>query len=129
MAGHAHQSADGTFCCITLQGVPVAIVMLSMEPVAVAKAKRLGRELSVKVELSSGGSSGSVQLLDCEEEYIFSWPSMQLLAPLTPSCPVAFKGKHIVLPVSVACVSSGWLCGIGGGHRQDTVMTSTRRVN
>jgi hypothetical protein len=109
--------------------MPVAIVMLSMEPVAVAKAKRLGRELSVKVELSSGGSIGSVHLLDCEEEYIFSWPSMQLLAPLTPSCPVAFKGKRIVLPVSAACASSEWLCGIEGGHCQDDMMTLTRTVN
>jgi hypothetical protein len=79
--------------------VPQAILALSLEPIAIAKAKRLGRDLSVKVTLqppaagSSGSSSGSsVVLVECGEEFLISWPSLLLLDPIGPACSLAFKG-------------------------------------
>jgi hypothetical protein len=35
------------------QGVPLALLDLALEPMAVAKSKRLGRELSIKVGLTN----------------------------------------------------------------------------
>jgi len=64
----------------------------------VAKAKRLGRDLSIKVTLqppggSSGSNGSSVRMLSAGEDYVISWPSLLLLDPLSPTCPLAYKGK------------------------------------
>jgi hypothetical protein len=47
-------AAAAAGCCMLWpQGVPLALLDLSLEPIAVAKSKRLGRELSIKVRLTS----------------------------------------------------------------------------
>lgn len=79
--------------------MPQAILALSLEPTAITKAKRLGRDLSIKVTLqppaagSSSSSSSSVVLVGCGEEFFISWPSLLLLDPIGPACSLAFKGR------------------------------------
>lgn len=97
-----HETAECTvsaFVCAP-QGVPQAILALSLEPTAIAKAKRLGRDLSIKVTLqppaagsssSSGGSS--VVLVGCGEEFFINWPPLLLLDPIGPACSLAIKGR------------------------------------
>lgn len=77
------------------QGVPQAICALQLEPVAIAKAKRLGRDLSIKVNLqpSATNSTGSVvRVLECGEDYSISWPSLLFLDPISTACSLAYKG-------------------------------------
>jgi hypothetical protein len=84
---------------ILCQGLPQAILELHLQPVAVAKAKRLGRELSIKVALQPSGSSSScLKVLEYGEEYAISLPALLLLDPLSPACLLAFKGvAHVLL--------------------------------
>jgi hypothetical protein len=95
------------------QGVVLASMALGLDPVATAKSKRLGRELTIKVELNGSGSpcgpSGvggpsCVTLLESGDTYALSWPSLRLLAPTSSRCPVAFKGE-----LCVSCAASGLL--------------------
>lgn len=88
-------------CGCNVQGVPQATMALALEPIAIAKAKRLGRDLSIKVTLqppagSNGGSSGgsSVTLVECGEEFLISWPSLLFLDPISPACILAYKGGY-----------------------------------
>jgi len=88
---------------------PLALLHWQLVPIAHAKAKRLGRELSVKIELG-----GSCQVVLCPEEaspsvaagvrggavaggaeeegYVVQLPALVLLDPLAAECPVAYKG-------------------------------------
>lgn len=67
--------------------------MVALEPLAVAKAKQLGRDLSIKLQLAAGGTASRLQLLEWGEEYhITCWPALHLLAPTSSRCPAAFKG-------------------------------------
>jgi hypothetical protein len=84
-----------------MQGAPKVTFALSLEPTAIAKAKRLGRELSIKVTLqepagssgSNGGSSGSsIRLVECGEGFAISWPNLLFLDPVSAACRLAYKG-------------------------------------
>jgi hypothetical protein len=81
-----------------MQGVPKATMAIALEPTAIAKAKRLGRDLSIKVTLQpSAGSNGSsrgsnVTLIECGEDFLISWPSLLFLDPISPACALAYKG-------------------------------------
>lgn len=109
--------------------MPQASCAITLEPFAVAKAKRLGRDLSIKLTLqpppgSSGGSNGSsVRLVGCGEDYVISWPSMVFLDPISPACKLAYKGGGLPLPalpaglVRLICLNNALLpqlvaCGI-----------------
>lgn len=61
-----------------------------------AKSKRLGRDLSIKVTLqgtSNDSRANSVRALEWGEDYNISWPALLFLDPLSPACHLAFKGK------------------------------------
>jgi hypothetical protein len=114
-------------CCV--QGVPQATQAIALQPIAIAKAKRLGRDLSIKVTLqpsagsngsngSSSGSTGStagssVTLVECGEEFLISWPSLLFLDPISPACTLAYKGgcAAIAAAAAAAAASSELVCG------------------
>lgn len=85
----------------------MAIMHVALEPTAHAKAKRLGRSLSIKVNLqpeviaagsrrgSSGETSSSLRVVGCGEEYEINWPALLLLDPVNPLCSLAYKGKML----------------------------------
>jgi hypothetical protein len=83
--------------------VPQASCAITLQPFAVAKAKRLGRDLSIKLTLqpppgssgsngSNGSNGSSVRLVACGEDYVITWPSMVFLDPISPACNLAYKG-------------------------------------
>jgi hypothetical protein len=98
---------------------PLALLHWQLVPVAHAKAKRLGRDLSVKIELLGSCSivlipagppaGGTVDAGDrrnaagrgdsggdgggARETYAVQLPSLLLLDPLSSECPVVYKGE------------------------------------
>ncbi|KAF6254987.1 hypothetical protein COO60DRAFT_1641921 [Scenedesmus sp. NREL 46B-D3] len=100
-------SNEGPKSFTGVEGVPLALLDLSLEPMAVAKSKRLGRELSIKVGLNPSSGGSRLQLLSWGEEYSLSWPALQLLAPTSPRCPAVFKGE-----LAISCRATGLLMSL-----------------
>lgn len=101
----------------------MALLHWQLTPVAHAKAKRLGRELSIKIELGGsctltlapppgqaaaaaagalpgvagaaggGGAGGQRGAAGGVELYVVQMPSMVLMDPLSAECPVVYKGE------------------------------------
>ncbi|WIA19448.1 hypothetical protein OEZ85_004063 [Tetradesmus obliquus] len=100
-------SNEGPKSFTGVEGVSLALLDLSLAPLAVAKSKRLGRELSIKVNLTPPSGGSLLQLLTWREEYSLAWPALQLLAPTSPRCPVVFKGE-----LAISCRATGLLLSL-----------------
>eukprot|EP00879_Flechtneria_rotunda_P023840 GHRR01025247.1.p1 GENE.GHRR01025247.1~~GHRR01025247.1.p1 ORF type:complete len:472 (+),score=151.94 GHRR01025247.1:705-2120(+) len=99
---------EGPKSFVGVEGSPLALLNLQVNPVAVAKSKRLGRELSIKVELAGSSSLG---LSEWEEDYVISWPALRFTTPVSPNCQVTIKGE-----LGISCRATGLLLSLAFGN-------------